>query len=92
MKKYLSIAISVILFGCGAVSSLMLTQANLDKIQNDMSPQAVKAILGDPKSSKTEAIPIVGGTQTTYTYDSNTSEVTIIFKNDLVQEKHGSFN
>ncbi len=92
MKLYACLAASLLLFGCGAVSSLMLTQGNLDKVHNDMSPSAVKAILGDPNSSKTEAIPIVGGTQTTYTYTTKTSEVTIVFMNDLVQEKRGSFN
>ncbi len=91
MKKYLCLVTSLLLFGCGAVSSMSLTQANLDKIQNNMSPAAVKAILGDPTTSTTEPIPIVGGTQTTYTYSTNTSSVTILFKNDLVQEKHGSF-
>ena len=92
MKKYLFIASTLLLFGCGAVSSLMLTQANLDKVHNDMSPDAVKAILGEPTSSKTEPIPIVGGTQTTYIYDHGNSEVTIVFKNDLVQQKTGSFS
>jgi hypothetical protein len=43
-------------------------------------------------NSKSDPIPIVGGTQTIYTYHSDSSEVTIIFKNDLVKEKHGSFN
>ncbi len=28
---------------------------------------------------------------TIYTYHNNSSEVTIIFKNDLVKEKHGTF-
>jgi hypothetical protein len=77
--------------GCGAFSSMSLTQANLDKIHDDMSPAEVKSILGDPSESKTDPIPIIGGTQTIYTYHNNSSEVTIIFKNDLVKEKHGTF-
>jgi hypothetical protein len=76
---------------CGAIDSASLTQANLDKIHDDMSPAEVKAVLGDPSDSKSEPIPIVGGTQTIYTYHSGTSDVTIIFKNDLVKEKHGTF-
>jgi len=93
MKMYLSVALSLFIAGCGALSSMSLTQANLDKIHNDMSPTEVKAILGDPADSKTDPIPIIGGTQTIYTYhsDSGSSEVTIIFKNDLVKEKHGTF-
>jgi hypothetical protein len=51
----------------------------------------VRGILGSPTESKDEPIPIVGGTQTTYTYRNDTSEVVIVFKNDLVKEKKGTF-
>jgi len=68
-----------------------LTQANLDRVQNDMSPAEVEAIFGQPASSQSQPIPIVGGTQTTYTYQSGTSAVTIIFKNDQVKQKSGTF-
>jgi hypothetical protein len=68
-----------------------LTQANLDRVQNDMSPAEVEAILGQPSSSQSQPIPIVGGTQTTYTYQAGTSAVTIIFKNDQVKQKSGTF-
>ena len=88
---YLPVVLSLFMAGCGAFSSMSLTQANLDKIHDDMSPTEVKSILGDPADSKTEPIPIVGGTQTIYTYHSGSSEVTIIFKNDLMKEKHGTF-
>ncbi|MEO6846786.1 MAG: hypothetical protein ABI443_05035, partial [Chthoniobacterales bacterium] len=47
---------------------ILLTQANLDTIQDGMSGHEVQAILGKPTDSKTEPIPIVGGTKTTYTY------------------------
>ena len=91
MKIYLCLALTLLIAGCGAFSSMSLTQANLDKIHDDMSPAEVKSILGDPAESKTDPIPIVGGTQTIYTYHSGSSDVTIIFKNDLVKEKHGTF-
>ena len=91
MKSYLCLALALFLAGCGALSSMSLTQANLDKVHDDMSPAEVKSILGDPADSKTEPIPIVGGTQTIYTYHTGSSEVTIIFKNDLMKEKHGAF-
>ena len=91
MKIYLCLALTLILAGCGAYSSIVLTQANLDKIHDDMSPADVKSILGDPASSESEPIPLVGGTQTIYTYHSNSSEVTILFKNDPMKEKHGTF-
>jgi hypothetical protein len=68
-----------------------LTQANLDKVQNDMSQAEVEAIFGQPSSSQSEPIPIVGGTQTTYTYQNGNSAVTIIFKNNQVKQKSGTF-
>ncbi len=73
--------------GCGGGSPLTLNQDNLNKIHNDMSQAEVRDIMGAPTESKDEPIPIVGGTQTTYTYRNDTSEVTIVFKNDKVQEK-----
>jgi SmpA / OmlA family len=91
MKYILCAALSLILLGCGGGSPLTLTQENLDKVHNDMSPADVRSILGAPTESKDDPIPIVGGTQTTYTYRNDTTEVTIIFKNDQVKEKHGSF-
>jgi hypothetical protein len=91
MKIYLCLALSLFIAGCGAFNSSELTQANLDKIHDDMSPTEVRSVLGDPTDSQSGPIPIVGGMQTIYTYHSNSSEVTIIFKNDLVKEKHGTF-
>jgi hypothetical protein len=91
MKYLWCAALSLMLAGCGGGSPLTLTQANLDKVQNDMSPTEVQAILGAPTDSKTEPIPVVGGTQTTYTYRNDKSEVTIVFKNDKEQSKTGNF-
>jgi len=91
MKYVLCAALSLVLLGCGGGSPLTLNQENLDKIQNDMSQAEVKSIMGSPTESKEEPIPIVGGTQVTYTYRNDTSEVTIVFKNDKVQDKHGTF-
>ena len=91
MKIYLCLALSLLIAGCGVFSSMALTQANLDKIHDDMSPEDVKSILGEPTDSKSEPIPIVGGTQTIYTYHSDSADVTIIFKNDLMKEKKGTF-
>jgi len=92
MKIYLCLMVSLVMAGCGVLASTALTQANLDKIHNDMTPTEVKAILGDPAESSSEPIPLVGGTQTTYAYHSNSSEVTIVFKNDLMKEKKGTFS
>ncbi len=92
MKYVLAAALSLLLVGCGGGSPLTLTQENLDKVQTDMSQNDVRAILGAPTESKTDPIPIVGGTQTTYTYRNDKSEVEIVFKNDQMKEKHGSFS
>ena len=83
--------LSLLLIGCGGGSPLTLNQEHLDQIQDDMSQAQVRSILGDPTDSKEEPIPIVGGTQTTYTYRNDTSEVAIVFKNDQVKEKRGTF-
>ena len=91
MRYILCAALSLILLGCGGGSPFTLTQQNLDKIHDDMSPTEVRNILGSPTESKAEPIPIVGGMQTTYTYRNETSEVVIVFKNDLVKEKKGTF-
>jgi len=92
MKYVLCAALSLLLLGCGGGSPLSLTQENLDKVHDDMSSADVRSILGAPTESKDEPIPIVGGTQTTYTYRNDKSEVVIVFKNDQVKEKHGTFN
>jgi len=91
-KASLCLLLTLSLVACGGGSPLTLNQANLDKVQQDMSPTDVKAILGNPTDSTTEPIPVVGGTQTTYIYRNDTSEVKIIFKNDLMKEKDGSFS
>jgi hypothetical protein len=67
-----------------------LTEANLEKIHNGMSPDEVKAILGDPTSSQSSnTLGIISGT--TYTYHSKTSDVTITFLNDKVIATEGDF-
>jgi len=78
--------------GCHSSVLNPLSQENLDKVHEHMSAEDVKAILGEPTTSKTEPIPIVGGTKTTYTYDNGKDQVVIIFKNDDLQTKEGSFS
>jgi hypothetical protein len=93
-RKFINLALVAILAlgGCKGATATTLTQENLDKIQKDMSAADVKAILGEPTESKTEPIPIVGGTKTTYTYtDSQNDSVTVVLKNDNVESKEGHF-
>jgi hypothetical protein len=91
MKYILCAALSLILLGCGGGSPLTLNQDNLNKIHDDMTQAEVRDVMGAPTESKDDPIPVVGGTQTTYTYRNDTSEVVIVFKNDQVKEKHGTF-
>ena len=91
MRYLLCGALALVLAGCGGGSPLTLNQQNLDKIHEDMTPSEVRGIMGAPTDSREEPIPIVGGTETTYTYRNDSSEVVIIFKNDKMKEKHGTF-
>ncbi len=83
--------LALLLAACGGGSPLTLTQANLDQIHEGMSASEVKSILGNPTDSKSEPIPLVGGTKTTYTYSNEDSRVVIVLKNDTVQTKEGHF-
>lgn len=80
------------LAACGGGSPVTLTQDNVDKIQDGMTSAEVKAILGSPTDSKSEPIPIVGGTKTTYVYSNESDRVVIILKNDTVQSKEAHFS
>ncbi len=92
MKRFFLLAcLSILLPACSGTSSVTLNQDNFNKIHDDMSQAEVRAILGEPSDSKTDPIPLVGGTQTTYSYHNDTSYVVIVFKNDQVKEKHGNF-
>lgn len=96
MKFIWSLALGSVLSlsGCGGGSPLTLTQDNFNKVQNDMSQADVKTILGEPTSSNSKPIPIVGGTETDFIYSNpqNGTEVTIVFKNDKETDKTGHFN
>ena len=83
---FLALGAALFLAGC----SSKLTEANLQKIHNGMSPAEVKAILGEPTSSETSnALGIFSGTN--YVYHSKTSDVKISFLNDKVIATEGEF-
>lgn len=87
----LALVAIAVLSACGGGSPLTLTQENLDRVHENMSAAEVKAILGAPTESKSEPIPIVGGTKDTYVYTNEDSRVVIVLKNDKVQSKEGTF-
>ena len=72
------------------VACSRLTETNLQKIHNGMTPDEVKAVLGDPTSSQTgSALGIISGT--TYVYHTDASDVKITFVNDKVIATEGEF-
>jgi hypothetical protein len=66
-----------------------LTEANLQKIQTGMTPDEVKAILGDPTDSQTKSM--LGISTTVFSYHTGTSNVAITFLNDKVISTEGDF-
>ncbi len=84
-SSFLAVVALVLVTACSK-----LTEDNLQKVHNGMSPADVKEILGEPTSSETSsALGIVSGT--TYTYHTSTSDVKITFLNDKVIATEGEF-
>ncbi len=93
MKTVIPIlAAAVLLSGCGGGSPITLTADNYQRLHDDMSQAEVEQILGPPSSSSSQPIPLVGGTQTTYVYQNDKSNVTLVFKNDKLKEKSSNFS
>lgn len=84
--KYCLLALMLaLLTACGG----KLTQANFEKVKQDMTVEEVKGILGAPTETNTTSLPLFG-TVTTYTYKTEKSEVTVIFHEGKVKSKVGT--
>jgi hypothetical protein len=92
MKIYQSLALgiflSVVLAGCGS----KLTPVNFERVRDNMSPKQVKEILGNPTSTETSTMPIIGTEIMTYKYRDKKAEAEIIFRDNKMSVKSGNFS
>ncbi len=83
LKLIIALSLSVFLFGC---LPSKINQENYAKIQNGMTMEEVKAILGEPTESNTTGIAVLSGTAATWTNSDGVS-INIKFLNDKVKFK-----
>jgi len=87
MRQTLSkLGAAVVLAGLLVGCRPHLTQANVDKIRDGMSPAECKAILGAPTETGTREVPLLGKLDR-LTYKEGQSEVNLLFYNDKLQIK-----
>lgn len=87
VKCCLLAVMMTLLVACGG----KLTQANFEKVKQDMTTDEVKGILGAPTETNTTSLPLFG-TVTTFTYKTEKSEATVIFHEGKVKTKIGTIN
>lgn len=75
------VAAGVILLA-GVAGCSKVNQENADKIKVGMTVAEVKAILGEPTGSKSEKVPVVGGTK--MIWKSGDKSITVDFLNEKV--------
>jgi ABC-type uncharacterized transport system auxiliary subunit len=81
VKLAIAVALSAFLFGCLS----KINQENYAKIENGMTMEQVKDILGEPTDSQTAGIGSLSGTSAVWKSDSVT--INIKFVNGKVQLK-----
>jgi transcription antitermination factor NusG len=84
LKRMLLVVAAIALAACSK-----LTASNFEQIQNNMTPDQVKAILGEPAEIKSGGF--LGFNGTVYVYRKDNTEVTVTFVQDKVIAKDGSF-
>ena len=67
-----------------------ITKANVDQVTEGMSKKQVESILGPPTAINNEDFVIMK--KTTYVYRQGKDTVTIVFKDDKVQEKDSTLS
>jgi outer membrane protein assembly factor BamE (lipoprotein component of BamABCDE complex) len=66
-----------------------ITKANVDEVTENMSKKQVESILGAPSEIDNKDFIVMK--KTTYVYRQGKETVTIVFKDDKVQEKQSTF-
>ncbi len=93
-KTILSVAVTSLaaltLFLGSACSERRITKANVNEVADGMSKKQVESILGQPTSVDTKDFLITK--MTTYVYRQGKEMVTIVFKDDKVQEKRSTLS
>jgi outer membrane protein assembly factor BamE (lipoprotein component of BamABCDE complex) len=84
-----SLAALTLLLG-SACSERRITKANVNEVADGMSKKQVESILGQPTSVDTKDFLITK--MTTYVYRQGKEMVTIVFKDDKVQEKRSTLS
>lgn len=86
-----SIKFGAVLIALGLLTACggRLTQENFDKVSVGMPAKEVKNLLGEPTQTDTVTIPVVGSV-TRYNYKTDKGEVSVLFRDDVVQSKMGS--
>jgi SmpA / OmlA family len=80
------VLVIVIVIGCGG---RRITKANVDEVTENMSKKQVESILGSPSEIDNKDFIVMK--KTTYVYRQGKDTVTIVFKDDKVQEKQSTF-
>jgi outer membrane protein assembly factor BamE (lipoprotein component of BamABCDE complex) len=70
-------------------SGRRITKANVDEVTENMSKKQVESILGSPSEIDNKDFIVMK--KTTYVYRQGKEMVTIVFKDDKVQEKQSTF-
>jgi outer membrane protein assembly factor BamE (lipoprotein component of BamABCDE complex) len=74
----------------GACSDRKITKANVNEVTEGMAKKQVESILGQPTAIDTKDFLITK--TTTYVYRQGKESVTIVFKDDKVQEKQSTLS
>jgi outer membrane protein assembly factor BamE (lipoprotein component of BamABCDE complex) len=91
LRRFFRVLLALmIVFTVASCSDKRITKANVDQITENMSKKQVESILGAPSSIDTKDFLVMK--KTTYVYRQGKDTVTIVFKDDKVQEKNSTLS